>query len=234
MIRVAICDNEKMMVARMEEMVMAASAKRKIKAYTDTFDSTGSLMEYIKKGNDYDIIYLDIVMPEMDGVEFARKLREENSDVMLIYVSEYVEYAVRLFDVDTFRFIKKPVDQAEFEMIFNQACDRIVSKSGFFTYTYNKNIHKIRLQSILYFESKGRIIHIVTTRGREEFYGKLDDVEERVRNEKIQFLRIHKSYLVSLEHVEKICYDKVHLKNEEVLRISEERQKMIHKRYFDI
>lgn len=236
MIKVAICDSDKAMVARLEELVMISCGKRKVVGYTDTFESTASLMEHIKKGNEYDVIYLDIVMPqtEMNGIEFARKLREENTEVLLIYVSEHVECAVQLFDVDTFRFLKKPVNQLEFERVFNQAYSRFITNSRFFSYSYNKNIHKIRLQSILYFESKGRVIHIITTWGKEEFYGKLDDVEERVKSEKIQFLRIHKSYLVSLEHVEKIGLDKVCLKNGEVLRISEERQKMIQKRDFDI
>lgn len=234
MIRIAICDDEKLITTRIEELVLAVCVKRGVRVMTDSFYSGSSLMEYIGMGNEYDIIYLDIEMPRMDGIEFAKKLRAENSEVMLVYISAHTEYAIQLFDVDTFRFIKKPIDEKEFEDVFNKAYDRMISSNRFYSYFYNKNIYKVRLKSILYFESRGRTIHIVTKNGSEVFYGKLDDVEEKLGNEKIHFLRIHKSFLVSMEYVEKISYDRVYLKNGEELRISEERQKLIQKQYLNM
>lgn len=234
MIRVAICDDEKLIATRIEELVIGACIKRGVRAFTDTFYSGSSLMEYIRLGNEYDIIYLDIEMPDMDGIEFAKRLRTENTEVMLVYISAHTEYAIQLFDVDTFRFIKKPIDVEEFEDVLNKAYERMISHNRFFTYFYNKSIYKIRIKSILYFESKGRIIHINTVGGKEKFYGKLDDAEEKLRTEKIQFLRIHKSFLVNMEYVEKISYDKVYLKNGEELRISEERKKMIQREYLNM
>lgn len=234
MISVAICDDEKQVTAQIEELVIKAGEKRGIRAFADIFFSAGSLMDYIRRGNEYDMIYLDIEMPRMDGIEFARKLREMNSAAMLVYISAHTEYAIQLFDVDTFRFIRKPVDEEEFARVFNQACDRIVSGSQFFSYTCNKNICKVRLGRILYFESRGRIIHIITMGGRESFYGKLDEVEEKLSGGKISFLRIHKSFLVNMEQVEAVCYGRVRLVNGEELRISEERQKLIQRQYLDM
>lgn len=234
MLKVAICDDERLITAKVEELVIAACIDRGILVHTDTFYSGVTLNEYMEMGNEYDIIYLDIEMPQMDGIEYARKLRRENTEVMLVYISAHTEYAIQLFDVDTFRFIKKPIDEYAFRDIFNKAYDRIISGNRFFGYYYNKNYYKVRLKSILYFESRGRIINIITAGKREGFYGKLNDVESRLQGEKIQFLRIHKSFLVNMEHVEKLGYDRVVLKNGEELRISEERQKLIQKQYLDM
>lgn len=234
MIRAAICDDEKRIATRIEKLVIEACTKRGVRAFTDTFYSGNSLMDYISMGNEYDIIYLDIEMPDMDGIEFAKKLRKENSEVMLVYISAHTEYALQLFDVDTFRFIKKPIDVWEFDDVLNKAYERMISHNRFFTYFYNKNIYKIRLKSIIYFESKGRLIHIHATSGEDEFYGKLDEVEDKLKTEKIQFLRIHKSFLINMEYVEKISYDKVYLKNGEEFGISEGRKKLIQKIYLDM
>ena len=234
MIKVAICDDEQQMTTQIEELVIRAGIKRGVRVYTDIFFSAGSLMDYIRQGNEYDIIYLDIEMPQMDGIEFAKKLREMNSEAVLVYISAHTEYAIQLFDVDTFRFLQKPVDEDEFGKVFHQACDRIISGGKFFSYSYQKRICRVRLTSILYFESKGRTIQIVTTHGRESFYGKLDQVEEKLSGETIRFLRIHKSFLVNLEQVEALSHSKVRLTNGEELRISEERQKLIQRQYLDM
>lgn len=231
MLRVAICDDEKIVTAQIEELVLTSCVDRGILAYTDTFYSGITLNEYMEMGNEYDIIYLDIEMPLMNGIEFAKRLRKVNSEALLIYISAHTEYAIQLFDVDTFRFITKPICEAKFHEIFKKAYEKIISGNRFFSYFYNKNCYKVRLKSIFYFESRGRIIHIIMEDRREEFYGKLNDVEEKLNSEKIQFIRIHKSYLVNMENVERLGYDKVVLKNGEELRISEKRQRLIQKQF---
>lgn len=234
MIRIAICDDEKLITTGIEEMVMTACSNRGLLAYADIFYSGSSLMDYIEIGNEYDIIYLDIEMPHMDGIKLAKRLREKNSDTILIFISAHTEYAIQLFDVETFRFIKKPINVDEFKDVFNKAYEKIISMNRFYNYFYNKKLYKIRLKSILYFESRGRIINIVTPHNREIHYGKLDEVENKLKGEKIHFLRIHKSYLVNMEHVEKMSYDNVILKNGEKLPISEERQKLIQRQYLEL
>ncbi len=231
MIRIAICDDEKLMTAGIEELVMNAAVRRGVRTDIDVFYSGSGLMDYIRSGHEYDLIFLDIEMPHMDGIEFARKLRSTNSEAVLVYISAHTEYAIQLFDVETFRFLTKPVDEEAFVEVFHKACDRILSGSRFFTYTSNKAVQRVRLGSILYFESKGRQVQIVTADDRMCFYGRLDEVEERLSLENLEFLRIHKSFLVNMEHVEKLSCDRVRLRSGEELRISQERQKLIQKQY---
>lgn len=231
MIRVAICDDEKLMTAKIEELVIQAAVRRGVRTAVDVFYSGSGLMDYIRRGHEYDLIFLDIEMPDMDGIEFARNLRSMSSEAVLVYISAHTEYAIQLFDVETFRFLTKPVDEKTFMQVFHKACDKILSGNRFFTYTSNKTVRRVRMGSILYFESRGRQVQIVTTNESISFYGRLDEVEERLASEHLEFLRIHKSFLVNMEHVEKLSCDRVRLRSGEELRISQERQKLIQRQY---
>lgn len=241
MIKIAVCDGKKESAEETERLLGTVCAKRGLLAYIEFFASGSSLLDSIRRGNKYDIIYLDSELPHMKGIELAKQLRKEDKEVILIFSAQkenwkcakeaafdYIDYAVLLLDVEAFRFIKRPINKKEFSDIFEKAYQRILSKNSFFTYFYNRNPYKVQLKSILYFESRGRIICIITKHSKGEFYGKLNDVEEKLKNEKLPFLRIHKSFLVNMYQVEKIGTDKVILKNGQELNVSKKRQKIIH------
>jgi DNA-binding LytR/AlgR family response regulator len=87
------------------------------------------------------------------------------------------------------------------------------------------------MRNILYFESKGRIIHIVLHDRADKFYGKMNELENQLENSKFFFLRIHQSYLVNYRFIEKIDLTKVRLINGIELQISEDRNKIILEQY---
>lgn len=234
-ISIAICDDDKMQVSLTEKMIETIAAKRCIDIDISVFYDGSTLREYYKKGNRFDILYLDIRMNKLDGIEVAKYIRQIDLSLIIIYLSGYESYLLKLFEVEPFRFIKKPIDPIEFEEIFCKAYRKIIRNPIYYTYKYRKMIHKVLLNDVMYFESRGRIISIMLTNGNvETFYGKLDNVENDLSEAKISFLRIHQSYLVNFIYVKEMNFSKIVLINGKELTISEERQKYIRKMYLKI
>lgn len=174
-------------------------------------------------------------MSSMDGIEAAHYIRQTDPEVIIIFISGYDNYYLQLFEVEPFRFIKKPINEIKFQEIFYKAYEKNIRNPIFFYYKYKKMIHKVLIKEILYFESKGRTVSIILSNCQNKvFYGKLDNVEKTLSDIKVPFLRIHKSYYVNFMHVRQMNFSKVILNNSTVLTISEERQKYVRERYMEI
>lgn len=235
MIKIAICDDDNIMLGIIEEMLHKISEKYAICIETDCFshgeEFEVNCMETAKKGT-YDLIYLDIQMKNMNGISMAKNIRKVDKYVLIIYVSAYKKYWQELFEVDADGFIHKPIDDTVFERYFLRAYEKICSNEIYFTCQYKQEDIKVQIGEIVYFESIGRKIHIHLTDDSEEiFNGKLDDVEQQIKEAKTPFLRIHQSFLVNYHQIRGCSKTQVRMKNSTTLSISDERQKIILKKY---
>lgn len=157
MLRIAICDDDKILVTQIEEMLNRYLDKKMIDRYIEIFYDGASLERIYEKGDRFDIIYLDIEMSGKNGIEAAKSIRRLDRDVLLIYVSSYETYFMQLFEVEPFRFIKKPIKETEFEEVIDFAYERIIEEDAYFEYKYNKTVGKVLIRKIMYFESAGKV-----------------------------------------------------------------------------
>ena len=226
MIRIAVCDDENVIVNQIEHIISEVCKRESIPVNIDVFYSGRELKRQVTSGTKYDIIFLDIQMKGGDGITAAENIRKVDDNVLLIYVSGYDKYMMELFRLDVFSFIKKPIDNDTFSKTFLEANQKICSKNFFFTFKYRNQEYKILCNEILYFESKGRQITTHEKSGEVcVFNGKLSDVEKNLERGKIPFLRIHQSYLVNYFGIRSKTKSEVTLINGVGLPISEERQK---------
>lgn len=232
MIKVAVCDDEKMIAAQIESLVLKICKNENILVNTDVFYDGESLEDEVLKGMFYDIIYLDIQMEKGDGITTARHIRAVDENVLLVYVSGYDNYLMELFRLDVFDFIKKPIEPEHFKDSFLDANKKIGNNKFYFTYRYKNEEHKVPCIEIIYFESRGRKINVHIKNGKiETFNGKLSEVETQMEGGKIPFLRIHQSYLVNYHHIKSRSKTDVTLINGKKLSVSEDRQKNFGEQY---
>lgn len=234
MINIGICDDDLIFASKIEMMLIKISKSQLIEMNIEVYSDGYELWRDIQNRNTFDLLYLDIEMLQINGIDVARKIREKDIDVIIIYISSYENYFIQLFEVEPFRFIKKPVDDEIFYSYFNKAYDRILGSDLYFEYKFNKIPHKIMLKNVLYFESSGRLIEIKGKDENGKFYGKLNMVEKKLESGKIPFLRIHQSYLVNYRFIKEISFYKVVLYDGTELQISEERQKIVRDKYNDL
>ncbi len=228
MIKVAICDNENIIVAQIENILLSICRLHSIELEIDVFYSGETLEKNILKGLRYDLLYLDILLKGEDGITAAKNIRKIDKNVLVIYVSDYYYYFIELFRLDVFDFILKPIDSEKLAISFLDAYERICSKKVYYHFQYKNADYKVLLSEIIYFESKGRQIQIhLLDKNIEVFNAKLNQVEAQLEHGKIPFLRIHQSYLVNYHLIRVRSKTRVVMITGQELPISEDRQKSI-------
>ncbi len=218
MIRVAICDDDVVFTTRVEELILDFG--RAYSFETCVYFDGSTLLESIRQGNCFDIIFMDMEMKQIDGIRAAKTIREIDEDVQLIYISGYEEYALQLFEVSPVGFLKKPLYPDQFRQCLKKALDILETRILYFSYRNHYRENKIRLKDILYFESIYRKIYIHTKQGTDYFYGKLSDIEVELENSVIPFIRIHQSYLVNYHHISQYQSSKIIMENGVELTVS--------------
>lgn len=134
--------------------------------------------------------------------------------------------------LDVFGFIKKPIDEEILTKTFLETYQRVCSKMVYFTFSYKHEEYKILCKEILYFESNARKVTIYTQNGEHyTFNGKLSEIEQKMSDGKIPFLRVHQSYLVNYYLIRSRTKIEITLVNGKKLSISEERQKYFNQQY---
>lgn len=231
MIKVAICDDDVATTGRIEGMLCSMAKGRFIQIDTEVFWKGNRLAEAVENGACFDVIFLDIEMGSEDGITVARRIRGTDKNVLIVYVTSYESYMKESFSVRPFRFLVKPVGEAELSDCFGAACEEISSSDSYFRYSYQRLNRKILIGDIYYFESRRRKVYIATEKETLELYGKLNEIEKSLKTSKGTFLRVHQSFLVNYRHIEGLAYDFVVMDNGKRISISEERRKQIGEQY---
>lgn len=212
---IAICDDSRRQCWELGVMLRIYSEERNLAVETETFHDGGALFESMKTGKHYDMIFLDVFMNGMNGVELGSEIRRklDNEDVHLVYVSVVTNHLELLFQNRPLGFIKKPVPKEEVYRLADYARKLEIRFQKCFVYRKEKTVYQVAYEEICYFQSVGRKIEIHTTSGVYEFYGKLSSILKE--GLPWQFIQIHKSYIVNREYVVRQSPKRVYMKNEE-------------------
>lgn len=225
MIDIAICDDDCLFAGGLETSLCDLQEKYGLNLEIDRFQNGSDLLKAIAEGSVYDIIFMDIQMGEISGLETARCIRDQNRTVELIYVTSYDGYMKDAFEAAPSGFIVKPLKSQELEATFLRVLRTVLQKDSYYRFRYKKEEYKVLVRDILYFYSDLRKTNIVWEGGIYTQYMKLNEIDEAISQEHMEFLRIHKSYLVNYRHVVKFSYDKVLMSDGKILPMSDYRRK---------
>lgn len=227
MLKIAICDDEKSVQENLLQQSRAIFAKLDIQAETKVFSSGLSLLDaYEHEGRPFDLIFLDIRMDDMDGMETAKKIRSLDEEVLIIFITSSAEYVFQGYEVKAFRYIMKSELSYSFERIFKEALRHLMqTDEQIYTFQFGTETIRLPIADILYCESRKRILIIHTERQEYKTYEKMDNAEASLS--KNEFVRCHQSYLVNVKHIRELNKNEIILFNENRIPISKRYQKAV-------
>ena len=225
MLKIAVCDDDKALCMQLKGMLNEIIEN--IEAEIIVFYTGEELCDLLNSGKRFDIIFLDIELCEINGVEVGRKIRNELNDEMtqIVYISAKDSYAMELFDIRPLNFLVKPLKKEKIESVLKTAKKFMVSSNQYYEYKIGNVNFNILTSDILYFESNGRKVKIIMKDDAKEYYGKLSEAEEMLKNS--DFFFIHKSYFINFDHVIEYSYEYVKMSNNEILGISQNNRKAV-------
>lgn len=226
MYNIGICDDGKNICSSIENMLLECAKDKNIRIDTNVWYTGEELKEYLEKGNQLDILFLDIELFRMTGLEVGDYIRNQLDDIgiQIIYISGKASYAQQLFKTQPLDFLVKPISKSQISDVLETAFRIIKRKNEKFEFRWGKDYYYVPMGDIVYFVSEGRKVKIVTRKETFEFYGKLKEIAGRLPKD---FIIIHKSYIVNKEYIFRYTYEMVELANGIILSISPANRKQV-------
>lgn len=201
MITIAVCDDSKKMVESMEKNLKdyATDAGRELRIFT--FYSGEELLS--KYNCTFDILFLDIKMPGINGIATAEKIREKDQKVIIIFLTSLVQHALDGYKVNAANYLIKPITKNRLKMELDHwICKLGQTEEPYITVHNDSGKYKILLKTISYIETYNRNLMIHTDQGNIVCYWKMREMENKI--EKYGFVRNHSSFIVNLLYVSNI------------------------------
>ena len=227
MFKIAVCDDVASVCNELKTMIMDMKNDLICKEITiDTFYSGEALIDNIKEENLYDLIFLDIELGKINGVEVGHIIREQMEDYVtkIIYISSKDIYDRQLFDVQPLHFLKKPIDSKKVFDDIQLAMKISEKENRNFEFKSFRNTIKVPYRDILYFESRGRKVFLMGTKNNYTFYGNIKDLEEVLPK---FFIHPNRSYFVNYEFVTCFKFEELIMTDGSIIPISRNKRKEI-------
>lgn len=227
MLKIAICEDVKEFADRLESSLQIWATGSGVNISVRKFTDGVPLLYCIDENGMFDLIFMDVEMDKMNGLETAAKIREADFITSIVFVSQYEDYYKDAYNVHPFHFLSKPVSQNKVDEVMKAYMKMKGQDGETFSFSINKAQFTISLADVLYFSSERRRVCITCKDAEYSFYGKLGDVQEQIEGKNCKFLRIHQSFLVNLKHIKEYHYSELIMSNGENLTISKDnRRKM--------
>lgn len=225
MLRVAVCDDEEFWLNEISNRVSTYLTSKQVQFYIETFRSGEKL---VTSGLNYDVIFLDVQMNNINGIEVGEIIRKTNRELLIVFVSAIIDYAPKGYQVNAFRYLLKNCLDEEISKSIDDIIRKLKINNQIFKFRQGLEDIEIPLNNILYFEVFNRKLLINTINYDVpviELSKSLTEVIETI--DANTFIKVHKSYLVNMNYILQIKNYYVYLKNGINIKASQKNYKAI-------
>lgn len=201
MYHIAIVEDEEEFLAQLQEYLKQYQKEQDVPLKISVFSDGAEILEDYQPL--YDIILLDIEMPQVNGMDAAEQIRQMDTDVVLMFITNMATYAIRGYEVGALDFVMKPINYYTFSMKFTRAIKRAKQKEQRqILLGLSDGVKKFGIHQIHYVEVQNRMLHYHTEEGEYVVRGTMASVEQMLAP--YPFVKCNHWYIVNLMHVSEV------------------------------
>ena len=200
-VRIAIVEDQEQEQKRIAHFIKQYFDEQGKDCRISLFSDGDEILE--RYSGQWDFIFLDIQMERLDGMTTARKIRELDQDVLLVFITNIAHYAIKGYAVHALDYLIKPVHYSILQQLLRQG-ERLLKqrKKKFITLPTEKGLSRISVSDIYYIEVKNHVLFVVTTNGVFKMRGTISGMEDLLRDH--NFFRSKSCYLINLSQVSRV------------------------------
>lgn len=213
--RIAICDDSQIQVELTKQFIGNALIDGDIEYFTA--NSGEELLEMDKLVENFDIVFLDIEMDGLNGIETAKEIRKTNNDAIIVFITGFKDYALEAYELNTFHYILKPISQEKISELMINIIRRIAEIRAYqeiekiFTIKRKNKVIQLPYNEIYYFEKILRRIKVISLEGEITFTGTFSSLLEEIDNN--YFIRCHQGFIVNRHKISKYKNESIYLRD---------------------
>ncbi len=230
--RIAICDDMPEELEKIRSAAELYGKKRCIRFEINTYGSANDFLADIEKDGDFGAALLDVCMPDISGIEAARKIRSLNKKINIIFLTTSRDYAVEAFSLSAAHYLVKPFSEEQFD----EAMDRIFGGSNeknCITVRCDDELRALELNDVEFFEIRGHDMHIFMMGGEHICIRQTMCSVRGQIGENALFADCGASYIVNLGHIKKMTASVLTMQCGERIPVPRRAYAQLEKRYLD-
>lgn len=198
--KIAICDDENLVREVLKDKIEHYYFSQSVDFTIESFSSGEALLAH---GLDaVDVLFLDVDMPGLNGMETAAEIRKTNKTVLIVFLTAYSEFVFESFKVDTFRYLVKPLKDSALAEVLQAVQDKLYADDGeYLNFQFQNEMYNIRYSDIIYIEGMRDKIWLHCKDGDYRWRGALKNLQELLTGR--GFFQVHRSYIINMNKIQK-------------------------------
>lgn len=203
MLKIAVVEDQEPMREQFCSYIRRYAEEQNVQVEITCFSDGALLLKDYRPGS-YDILFMDVEMPQMGGFDTAERIREVDSELILVFVTNMAQYAIRGYTVDAMDYVLKPVDYYQFSIKLDRAVQRVQRRRGaqVVLQLAGNEMKILDTGDIYYLETRSRMLYYHTTKGEFAVRASLQSAEKQLAQH--HFAKCNQCYLVNLAHVRSV------------------------------
>ena len=226
--RVAIVDDSNIDAEYVQSILESWAQDRQASVQMRRFNSAESFLFHYADDKDWDVLLLDIEMGAMDGVSLAKKIRQENASVQIVFITGFADYISEGYEVSALHYLMKPVKQEKMFAVLDRAVAAMQKTERVILLPVGGEMLRLPVGQVQYVESFSHTVAIVTDADMIHVKMSITEIEKMLGDD---FVRCHRSYLVGLKHIARLSRTEVILDSGKILPLSRSAAASVHKAF---